>query len=160
MISILLVILLLVSKNLDSRAVVLAAKIVGFVFAFASLHKIASPAQFAGIVENYHILPAVLVAPVAVVMPWIELFCGLLLLLGSRLRPSSSLVLLSLTTVFILAIGFNIIRGLDFDCGCFGSGHVPPWRVLMRDIGLFILLIPAYRSSDLSQTLHGAPMGT
>ncbi len=137
-----LLVLLLVRRNeLDSRSVVLAAKLVGFIFVFASLHKIASPLQFARIIENYHILPAILVNLVAVIMPWVELFCGILLLSGC-LRPASSTVLLGLTGVFILAIGFNMIRGLDFDCGCFGSGHMPPWRVLMRDIGLFILIIP------------------
>jgi len=137
----LLVLLLLRRNNLGSSSVVLAAKLVGFIFAFASLHKIASPAQFAWIIENYHILPATLVSPVAVIMPWVELFCGLLLLSGC-LRPASSAVLLGLTGVFILAIGFNMIRGLDFDCGCFGSAHMPPWRVLMRDIGLFMLITP------------------
>jgi len=135
-------VLLLIRRNdLDSVAVVLAAKLVGFIFVFASLHKIASPAQFAWIIENYHILPAILVNPVAIIMPWVELFCGVLLLSG-RVRGASSSVLLGLTGIFILAIGFNMIRGLDFDCGCFGTGHMPPWRVLMRDIGLFILIIP------------------
>ena len=135
-------VLVLVRRNvLDSGSVVLAAKLVGFLFAFASLHKIASPAQFARIIENYHILPAVLVNPMAVILPWVELLCGLLLLSG-RLRPASSTVLLVLTGIFILAIGFNIIRGLDFDCGCFGSAHMPPWRALVRDIGLFMLIIP------------------
>jgi len=137
----LIVSVLLWRKDLDSRTVVLAMKLVGFLFAFASLHKIASPGQFARIIENYHILPAILVNPVAVIMPWVELVCGLLLLSGF-FRPASSAVLLGLTGVFILAIGFNIIRGLDFDCGCFGSAHMPPWRVLTRDIGLFMLIIP------------------
>ena len=137
----LLVLVKLGRKDLNSRFVVPAAKLVGFVFAFASLHKIASPAQFARIVENYHILPVILVNPVAVVMPWVELACGLLLLCGSLRQPSSA-VLLGLTGVFILAVGFNMIRGLDFDCGCFGSAHMPPWRVLVRDFGLFMLIIP------------------
>ena len=119
-----------------------APRLVGLVFVLASLHKIVSPEQFAAVVDNYQILPHWLVNIPAVVMPWVELICGLLLLAG-RFRSQSSLVLAGLTLVFIVAISFNMARGVEFDCGCFGSGHTPPWRVLMRDIGLLLCCLPA-----------------
>ena len=129
------VLYLLARKETDSGTVSLAAKIAGLIFAAASLHKIAQPLQFAHIIENYRILPALLVNPAAIVLPWVELTCGLLLI-GGILREASASVLFVLAGIFILAVGFNLIRGVQFDCGCFGSGHVPPWRVLLRDVGL------------------------
>lgn len=129
------VLYLLARKEAESGTVGLAAKIAGLIFALAALHKIALPLQFANIIENYRILPAVLVNPAAIILPWAELSCGLLLLSGV-LKEASALVLLILTAVFISAVGFNLVRGIEFDCGCFGGGHVPPWRVLLRDLGL------------------------
>ena len=66
-----------------------AARIVGLVFVAASLYKIASPAEFARIIDNYRILPGIMVNLAAVVMPWLELFAGALLLL----RTAQSIIL-------------------------------------------------------------------
>jgi putative oxidoreductase len=121
----------------------IGVKLVGLMFVLASLHKIASPAQFAGIVDNYRILPPLFVNFVAVVLPWVELLCGMLLL-AAVARGGAAIVIAGLTFVFIMAISFNIARGLDFDCGCFGSGHTPPWRLLIRDIGLLFCCVPAF----------------
>ena len=137
-----LVVLLVTGKRRHSLLVDWAARIVGLVFVAASLYKIASPAEFARIVDNYRILPGIMVNLAAVVMPWLELFAGALLLLG-RSRASSSAILLFLIMCFILAVGFNMARGLEFDCGCFGGGHVPPWRILLRDTGLFLCCLTA-----------------
>ncbi len=126
----------------DAFSASVGVKLVGLMFVLASLHKIASPLQFAGIVDNYQLLPALFVNLVAIVLPWVELLCGIFLLIGIA-RNGSALVLAGLTLVFIVAISFNIARGLDFDCGCFGSGHTPPWRLLLRDIGLLFCCLPA-----------------
>jgi len=136
------ILFLVAHKREDSLAAAFAVRMVGFLFLVAALHKIASPAEFARIIENYQILPGMLVNIAAIVMPWFEFSCGLLLLTG-RLRAPSAAVILLMTGCFVLAIGFNIARGLDFDCGCFGSGHTSPWQVLLRDIGLFFCCLPA-----------------
>jgi rhodanese-related sulfurtransferase/uncharacterized membrane protein YphA (DoxX/SURF4 family) len=120
----------------------ISLRLVGVVFILASLHKIVSPEQFAAVVDNYRILPPWLVNIPAIIMPWLELIAGIILLSG-RCRGQSALVLAGLTLVFILAISYNMARGVEFDCGCFGSGHTPPWRVLLRDVGLLLCCIPA-----------------
>jgi len=125
----------------ESLLVVVGLKLAGVLFVAASLHKIAGPLEFAGIVHNYKILPGALVNLTAIVMPWLELLCGLLLILG-RMRQASAALVLGLTAIFTLAIGFNLARGIDFDCGCFGSGHTPPWQILLRDAGLFLCCLP------------------
>ncbi len=133
----------------DAFPALVGVKLVGLVFVMASLHKISSPVQFADIVDNYRILPPLFVNFVAVVLPWVELLCGILLLAGF-IRGGCALVLAGLTLVFIVAISFNIARGLDFDCGCFGSGYTPPWRLLVRDIGLLFCCVPAFFSGAQS----------
>jgi putative oxidoreductase len=116
-------------------------RFVGLVFIAASLHKIAAAQEFGRVIENYRIVPWFAINFIALILPWVELFCGLLLVTGV-FRPAASLIVLGLTAVFILSVGFNMIRGLEFDCGCFGSVHTPPWRILVRDAGLFLLCLP------------------
>lgn len=125
-------------------------RLVGLLFVLASLHKIAAPGEFARAIDGYRILPGTLVNLAAVVLPWLELIGGGLLLVSpraplpaGRLVAPAALLVLGLTALFILAIGFNLARGLEFDCGCFGRGHVSAWRVLLRDVGLFLLAVPA-----------------
>ncbi|MBW7996428.1 MAG: hypothetical protein FVQ81_07670 [Candidatus Glassbacteria bacterium] len=139
------ILVLLKRGDTDSFAPGLALRVVGLVFVLASLYKIVSPAQFARIVDNYQILPPATVNFTAIVLPWLELISGLLLLAG-LVRGGASLVLAGLTLVFIAAISFNLIRGVEFDCGCFGSGHTPPWRILLRDAGLLLCCLPGLRN--------------
>ncbi|MBN2290236.1 MAG: hypothetical protein JXQ83_12955 [Candidatus Glassbacteria bacterium] len=132
---------LLVRGRKESPLAAAGLKLVGVLFVAASLHKIASPLEFARVIHNYRILPGVLVNPAAVIMPWVELSCGVLLVLG-RMRHVSASLLAGMIGIFILAVGFNLARGLDFDCGCFGAGHTPPWQILLRDAGLLLCCLP------------------
>lgn len=106
-----------VSKIKDSIYLVLRVAL-GIIFIAASWDKIKDPKAFADVVENYQILPAVLVNPVAIVLPWVEAVCGVLLISG-RLTKGSVLITDILMVIFISAFIFNIYRGLDISCGCF-----------------------------------------
>ncbi|MEJ5357860.1 MAG: MauE/DoxX family redox-associated membrane protein [Desulfobacterales bacterium] len=123
------------------RWVRLAARwVLGAVFVYASLDKIAHPAAFARDVYNYQILPDALVHAVALVLPWLELFVGACLITGFWF-PGAVLTANGLLVVFVGALAFNAARGLDVHCGCFSTGGEGPamamhW-VLLRD-GLFL----------------------
>jgi putative oxidoreductase len=91
---------------------------VGLVFIYAAAGKIWNPGIFAADIDNYRLLPYLLVTLMAAVLPWVELICGLLLVAGRRLQ-GASLVVIAMNVVFILAIGSAMIRGLDITCGCF-----------------------------------------
>ena len=95
--------------------------LLGGVFVYASLDKILYPAEFAKIVYNYQILPAMASNLTAMVLPWLELFAGLALLVGIW-RAESSLTLSVLLVVFIIALSVNLVRGVDIDCGCLSVG--------------------------------------
>ena len=94
--------------------------IVGGFFVYASLDKIAHPADFAKIVHNYRILPGSLINIFAVILPWLELLCGMALIIGTRVSGASAIVV-GLTVVFIVAVISAMARGIKTDCGCFST---------------------------------------
>lgn len=98
----------------------LLRSVVGGAFVLAGALKIADPAQFAIDVAHYRLLPLGLVNLVAILLPWIELVAGLFVLAGIWLR-AASLVLTSLTVMFLFVILSALARGLNIECGCFGT---------------------------------------
>jgi rhodanese-related sulfurtransferase len=108
------------------------------IFIYASIDKIAHPAAFAKDVFNYQILPDALVNLMALLLPWLELFLGLCLLAGIWL-PGAVLTVNGLLIAFLAAFVFNLARGLDVNCGCFGAGGLGPSMstggYLLRDVG-------------------------
>jgi uncharacterized membrane protein YphA (DoxX/SURF4 family) len=121
------------------------------VFIYASLDKIAAPAYFAGTIQNYQLLPDSLINIVAIILPWLELICGILLLAGIWHR-SAALIISFLMIAFIVAITSVIIRGLDIECGCFGSDTSANWARIVEDIFFltFSLQIVFYPRSRLA----------
>jgi putative oxidoreductase len=57
---------------------------------------------------------------VAMTLPWIELVAALALILGVRAR-SGAMVAAALMAAFTLAVLIAMARGLDIECGCFGT---------------------------------------
>ena len=92
--------------------------LVALIFIFAGAGKILNPAQFAVNIDNYRILPYFFVSLLAVVLPWLELLCGLFLISG-KLKKGAALTLLLLSLIFLTAISSALIRELDISCGCF-----------------------------------------
>ncbi len=112
----------------------------GAMFVYASLHKIVEPAYFAKIIYGYYLFPAISINLIAIILPYVELFSGLALVLG--IYPRSATILLNiLLFTFIIALGINVVRGHEFDCGCFSfgkSGHTSSAKqLLVRDIIYF-----------------------
>ena len=114
--------------------------IIGGVFIYASTEKVIDPHSFAQAVENYKILPHFLINPFALFLPWFELSCGIFLVLGI-FKKSAAILLGSLITVFIFALLFNLLRGFDISCGCFGSGENTLTEALITDL---LLLLPCF----------------
>ncbi|MGX9365468.1 MauE/DoxX family redox-associated membrane protein [Desulfoplanes sp. PS50] len=107
---------------------------IGGIFIYASLSKISYPADFATNIANYMLVPYWAVNLLAVVMPWLELICGILLIAGVRSR-AAIMIIGSLMFVFTLAIGINLWRGTAISCGCFHAVEDPmTMTTLMRDI--------------------------
>lgn len=120
--------------------------ILGCVFVYASIPKIVDPSAFAKIIYGYQLLPGVLINGAAIILPFVELYAGIFLIVGIFPRSSTVLVMI-LLGIFMMAISINLIRGHEFDCGCFSvntkSHTSSSVELLIRDIFLFSLcLIP------------------
>ncbi|UCE17723.1 MAG: DoxX family membrane protein [Gemmatimonadota bacterium] len=115
--------------------------LLGATFLYACYDKILHPEAFAEAVANYRMLPAALVGLLAVTLPWVELFCGLFLILGLFIR-SSALIVSLMFFVFSIALSAAVLRGIDIDCGCFrvtDGGHSVTVGLILRDLGYLVL---------------------
>ena len=89
----------------------------GLVFVYAGLTKLLAPKIFAVLIDAYGIVPDILLMPVAVFLPVLEIGAGIGILLDTR---GSLATLLGLVVLFLFILGYGIHMGLDVDCGCFG----------------------------------------
>ena len=94
--------------------------VIGVIFAWAALAKIGDAQGFAAQVHNFRIVPVALENLVAVTLPWIELVAAMALVLNIRAR-SGALLVLAMLAAFTVAIVVALARGLDIECGCFGT---------------------------------------
>jgi uncharacterized membrane protein YphA (DoxX/SURF4 family) len=117
--------------------------LLGGLFVYASLDKIASPAAFARIIYQWQIGGPVASNVVAVTLPWVELVAGALLIAGAW-RKEAALVIALLLVVFLGAAGSVLARGIDvLNCGCTSVASAetaaswpPAWT---RGVGWFLL---------------------
>ena len=120
----------------------------GAIFIIAALPKIADPPSFAHMIYNYRILPGGLINISSLVMPWVELLCGIALVLGVWRRPALAIVTI-LLVMFLAAISFNLGRGNAIDCGCFNvslANRTVEQRLgdmrldILRDLGMLLMV--------------------
>jgi len=133
--------------------------ILGLTFIYASYHKIIDPAQFAKVIYGYELVPAAVINLVAIILPFLELIAGIALILG--IYPRSAVLIINVLLVgFIVLLSVNLIRGHEFDCGCFAFeeyGQASNNRsLLLRDIiylllGLHILFFKNTRKACILQ---------
>ncbi len=136
-----------VNSRIRSLAYDLSRWLVGGIFLYAGAVKAADVVSFAGEVANYQILPYALNYLVAATLPYIEIVAGTLLVLNRRVR-ASALVIGGLNLVFIVVLVSALARGLDIDCGCFGSdgqGASNVLSALVRDLAIMIPIILIFR---------------
>jgi len=122
------------------RAVFTLARLVfGAVFVYAGAEKVMDAQAFASVIFNYQVLPAKLVYGAALLLPALEVVCGLALCAGTLAR-GAAVVLNVLMAVFMGLMGWALARGLDVTCGCFGgAGQAVSRETLVRD-GIILLV--------------------
>lgn len=121
---------------------VLARLILGGVFLYAGGTKAFDPGGLAASIRSYQLaLPEAFVTLAAYSLPWIEILIGFYLLIGLFTRISAWMAS-GLLVVFMFAILQGALRGLEIDCGCFGTttgGAANLWVDVARDLGLLAL---------------------
>jgi uncharacterized membrane protein YphA (DoxX/SURF4 family) len=132
----------------------------GVIFVVAALPKIVDPPSFAHMIYNYKLIPWALINPMALVMPWIELLCGLALILGIW-KGTARAIIAALLLTFIIAISINLLRGNAIDCGCFdvsAAGKTTEERladmrlVILRDIGMLLMIAQLWYASTRARS--------
>lgn len=132
------------------------------VFARAAVLKFGSWSAFAGVVDNYDLLPQALVAPVAWTLPVTEAAIALALLVPAARQPFAEIAAAVLLAVFALAMAINLARGRgQIDCGCGDARRRQPLRVglVSRNLVLAGLLIVAAATPHGAASLGGAVIG-
>jgi putative oxidoreductase len=115
--------------------------VVAGTFLLAAVPKLLDPLSFAKAIVNYRIVLPVIgqgyVYLAAIFFPALEAV-GAVALLFNRWKKVGSLVCGALLILFLVLIGQAVIRGLNIDCGCFGSGAVA--QALAKKVGIDKLL--------------------
>ncbi len=115
---------------------------IGGMFIFASYFKIADPKGFAVLIAQYQFLPHNLINLWALVLPQVEFWFGLALIITPYVRECT-LVILAMFASFIIALVWALALDLGITCGCFqidgAQSKSEAWTALVRDL---VLLVP------------------
>ena len=134
----------------------------GVIFVVAALPKLADPPSFAHMIYNYRLVPGGMINISALIMPWLEVLCGVALILGVWTRPARDLIAL-LLIVFIIAISINLFRGNAIDCGCFNVADAGKtyeqrihdmWLDVFRDLGMLLMVAQLWIAGRAERPSH------
>ena len=146
----------------SSPASLVSRVLLGGVFLVAGATKIPNPAS----IRSYELpLPEWFVSLSSHALPYLEVMLGLYLLAGLFTKVSAWATN-GLVILFLLALLQGALRGLEIDCGCFGTsadgeaGNL--WLAAARDVGLLALglhvaLAPTGRFSVDALLRRGRP---
>lgn len=139
------------NRIIHNKYLLLTARIIlAVVFIFSGIQKITEPAAFAESILNYKLIPEVLINIASISLPWIELTAGVLLLFGVAVKENAAIIS-ALLGIFIIAIAISVARGLNIDCGCFGTagGSKVGFGKIGENLLLFALgILLVYKNSS------------
>jgi uncharacterized membrane protein YphA (DoxX/SURF4 family) len=129
---------------------ILARWLLGACFVYMGLNKALHPVDFLKLVRQYDMVQHYLLLNlIAALLPWFEVFCGLLLVSGTAVRGSALMLVVMLIpfTVIVIrrALTIQTATGLAFcavrfDCGC-GTGEVLICRKIVENAAMVLLAL-------------------
>lgn len=137
----------------------------GVIFVAAALPKIVDPPSFTHMLYNYRLVPGPAVNLLSLTLPWLELLCGLALILGIWRRPAT-VIIAALLLMFILSIGINLARDNAVNCGCFETTSADKSHdelmnemkvVVIRDLGMMLMVAQILWASRTDRFASTAP---
>ena len=119
--------------------------VLGGVFLWAGLAKLADPRGFVQAVRAYDATPEWLSKGIGYGLPILEVCLAVLLILGVITRIAAAITAV-LMLVFLIGIVQAAVRGLKLDCGCFGGGGATQGSTtytldILRDVGLLLIAV-------------------
>lgn len=131
------------SKIANIVAHLCALGVAGF-FLYAASSKIGpiNARQFAVQISNYKILDEAYVNIPAIVLPWIEVFAAIALIIPMT-RKAGAILIGGMLLFFIGAIYYAAIHlGLSISCGCTGKGSGSAgWLSIAENVGMLVATI-------------------
>jgi uncharacterized membrane protein YphA (DoxX/SURF4 family) len=125
-----------------SGAAIVARWVLGGLYIWMGLRKAIDPVGFLKLVHQYDLVQTpLLLNLIAATLPWFEVLCGLLLVLGIAVRGTAlvSVAMLVPFTWLVLRRALELHAGgelafcaIKFDCGC-GAGEVFICRKLLEN---------------------------
>jgi len=155
-------------RRLDDTGIPLLVTrlVLGGLFVYMGIEKALVPTDFLKMVREYHMVPEhppLMLNLIAASLPWLEIWCGCLLIAGVALRGSA-------LTLLVMLVGFTIVVTLralhihhtqaipfcaiEFDCGC-GAGVEWICGKIPKNIGLCILSLIILLSRSRKLCLWG-----
>ncbi|MBC2606969.1 MauE/DoxX family redox-associated membrane protein [Pelagicoccus albus] len=114
--------------------------VLGLTFAVAAIVKLRDPEAFLSSLLTYRVFPLWLAGFLVYFGPILELLVALCLF-ARRLRAGAKLLSLSMLLLFIALVAQGYFRGLELDCGCFGSNQLLAASDYLLKLGQNVLLI-------------------
>lgn len=136
-------------KRLLHPGTLVAARVVlGAIFVYLGLVKAVDPVAFLKQVRQFDVIQtSLLLNLTAATVPWFEVFCGVLLLAGVKVRAAALLQLVMLAA-FTLVVTLRALAmqenssipfcSIHFDCGC-GTGDVFVCMKLVENTAMMLL---------------------
>jgi len=119
--------------------------VIGAVFLTAGVLKVGHPTPLAVTIADFALLPSVLIAPLAILLPYVEIGLGFYLIVGLFTRYVAAIAAIQLL-IFAGAIASVVVRGIHTSCGCFGPADtsVASWVDVFRDLLLVAITLPIF----------------
>lgn len=113
-------------RALESAVLLIVRVALGAMFVFAAWMKLKNPQAFADAVLAFKVFEGAdhLAVLTTFVVPWMEMICGVLLIVGLWSRAAAIALCVQLL-VFTGGIISVLVRKMDVTCGCFGEYEWP-----------------------------------
>jgi uncharacterized membrane protein YphA (DoxX/SURF4 family) len=152
-------------RSTRSWITVLCRLSLGAVFLYMGLNKALDPVGFLKLVRQYDMVQGPpLLNLIAVVLPWFEVFCGVLLMLGIAVKATAVVSILMLVPFTVIVIqrtlkiqaltGANFCS-IRFDCGC-GAGEVLICAKIAENAALTVLAALLLKARELKLCLRAS----
>jgi len=134
-------------NRLAEPAAVIVRWVVGALFIYMGLRKALAPVDFLKLVREYDLVQTpLLLNSVAAILPWFEVFCGVLLVAGVAVRGTAAVLIAMLIPFTVLVVqralelhsGGTPFCAIRFDCGC-GAGEVYICNKIAENVALVLL---------------------
>lgn len=130
----------------------------GVMFLVAGVGKVFDPLSFISALGSYGV-PEALRAPIAMVLPALEVLVGGMLVAGWATRAAAAAAA-GLMVLFIAAIGYGVWLGTLEECGCFGPFiQRSPRDAALIDLAMLAVAAALWRYGPSTRTAFGGWRG-